>query len=170
MIAYFPEPYKDELAYSLFARYYMHAGYTTERDVIDELYVNKYYRADPLFFNKLKPEAVEVITKKMSMQTFIEKHTMFPYYARFLKKERRSKALKSMLEMDGQYRNLLPINTGTSEQYLRYCSCCVNEDREIYGETYWHRIHQIQGMRICPTHGCILIKSEVPVGVKRGRN
>lgn len=98
MITYFPEPYEDELAYSLFARFYMKSGYTTLRDVMDVLYVNKWYRADTLFFNKLKPEVVDIITQNISMQEFVERHTMFPYYARFIKKERREKAVQSILD------------------------------------------------------------------------
>ena len=41
MITYFPKPYEDELAYSLFARFYMKSGYTTLRDVMDVLYVRQ---------------------------------------------------------------------------------------------------------------------------------
>lgn len=166
MITYFPEPYEDELAYSLFARYYMKSGYTTLRDVMDELYVNKWYRADTLFFNKLKPDVVDIITRNVTMQEFIERHTMFPYYARFIKKERRDKAIQSMINMDGNYHNLLPIPNGIHDRYLRYCPVCSRNDREKYGEAYWHRIHQMDGVDICPIHKCILINSSVAIGVK----
>ena len=118
MITYFPEPYEDELAYSLFARFYMKSGYTTLRDVMDVLYVNKWYRADTLFFNKLKPEVVDIITRNISMKEFVERHTMFPYYARFIKKERREKAVQSMINMDGNYHNLLPIPNGIHDRYF----------------------------------------------------
>lgn len=126
MITYFPESYTDELAYSLLARFYMKSGYTTLRDVMDELYINKWYRADTLFFNKLKPEVVKIITHDKTMQEFVEKHTMFPYYARFIKKERREKAIRSMVNMDGNFHNLLPIPNGVQEKYLRYCPACVD--------------------------------------------
>ena len=130
MITYFPEPYEDELAYSLFARFYMKSGYTTLRDVMDVLYVNKWYRADTLFFNKLKPEVVDIITRNISMKEFVERHTMFPYYARFIKKERREKAVQSMINMDGNYHNLLPIPNGIHDRYLRYCPDCVKKITE----------------------------------------
>lgn len=166
MITYFPEPYEDELAYSLFARFYMKSGYTTLRDVMDVLYVNKWYRADTLFFNKLKPEVVDIITRNISMKEFVERHTMFPYYARFIKKERREKAVQSMINMDGNYHNLLPITNGIHGRYLRYCPGCVKYDRENYGETYWHRIHQMDGISVCPIHKCMLVNSSIAVGVK----
>ena len=44
---------------------------------------------------------------------------------------------------------------------MRYCPLCVKEDRRAYGETYWHRIHQVQGMQICGRHGCYLAESDV---------
>ena len=166
MITYFPEPYEDELAYSLFARFYMKSGYTTLRDVMDVLYVNKWYRADTLFFNKLKPEVVDIITQNISMKEFAERHTMFPYYARFIKKERREKAVQSMINMDGNYHNLLPIPNGIHDRYLRYCPDCVKYDRENHGETYWHRIHQMDGISVCPIHKCMLVNSSIAVGVK----
>jgi len=39
---------------------------------------------------------------------------------------------------------------------------CVKEDREQYGETYWHRKHQIRNMSICTKHRCKLVASSVP--------
>ena len=39
---------------------------------------------------------------------------------------------------------------------------CVNDDRETYGETYWHRKHQIRNMSICTKHKCRLKESTVP--------
>ncbi|WP_026395838.1 TniQ family protein [Acetobacterium malicum] len=167
MIAYFPEPYQDELAYSLFARYYMRSGFATVRDVMAELYVNRWYRADTLFFNKLLPEAVEIMTKHMTIKQFVEKHTMFPYYARFIEQDRRKRALESLINMDGNYHNLLPIPKGKSGRFLRYCPMCVKEDREKYGETFWHRAHQMDGINICSRHACRLIDSGVPIGVKQ---
>ena len=38
---------------------------------------------------------------------------------------------------------------------------CVKEDREVYGETYWHRKHQIRNMSICTKHKCRLKASNV---------
>lgn len=166
MITYFPKPYEDELAYSLFARFFMKSGYTTLKDVMSELYMNEWYRADVQFYNKLRPEVVEIITKEMPLQKFAEKHTMFPLYARFLKKERRLKAIQSMISMDGNYHNYLAVPYGVSERFIRYCPKCAGEDREKYGETFWHRSHQIEGIDICAIHRCKLHDTHIPIGVK----
>jgi len=39
---------------------------------------------------------------------------------------------------------------------MRVCPLCVKEDRERYGETYWHLSHQLQGIDVCHKHGCYL--------------
>lgn len=46
----------------------------------------------------------------MSIERLIEKHTMFPYYARFLPKERRIKGFEALCNMSGDYSNLLAIS------------------------------------------------------------
>ena len=40
MIGFFPKPYEDELAYSVFARYFERSGYTCFASCSEDLYVN----------------------------------------------------------------------------------------------------------------------------------
>ena len=51
-------------------------------------------------------------------------------------------------------------------RYLRFCSLCAKEDREKYGETYWHREHQIPRIRVCPRHRLYLGNSTIPIHSK----
>lgn len=44
---------------------------------------------------------------------------------------------------------------------LRYCPQCFDEDIATYGEPYWHRLHQIPGIAVCPRHGCWLADTEI---------
>ena len=37
----------------------------------------------------------------------------------------------------------------------------MEDDREIYGEAYWHRVHQIRNMTVCTKHKCRLENSVV---------
>jgi hypothetical protein len=39
---------------------------------------------------------------------------------------------------------------------LRYCLYCAEEDKNEFGETYWHRLHQLPGVLVCPDHLCFL--------------
>ena len=49
---------------------------------------------------------------------------------------------------------------------MRYCPVCALEDREKYGETFWHREHQIQRIRVCPQHRCYLENTRAVVSSK----
>ena len=163
MIAYFPTAYPDELLYSQLARYYTKSGYMAYTFAAEELFAAKTVRPDVDFINSYTPAAVQAITRNISMEHVVEKHTMFPCYGRFLPKERRQKAFSALVAMTGNYHNLLPIpkNKNGNVRCLRYCPACAAKDRERYGEAYWHRIHQLLWIRVCPFHKCCLMDSGV---------
>ena len=168
MIAQFPYFYPDELVYSLLARYYERSGYIRYIFAAEDLFQSKTVRPDIEFVNQYTPAALQMITKEIPIEQVIEKHTMFPYYGRFLPKERRNKAFKALVQTQGNYHNLLPMpkrKNGT-DRFLRYCPLCVENDRKQYGEAYWHRLHQLQGIKICPLHGCFLNDSDVIISGK----
>ncbi len=171
-IAYFPKIYPDELIYSLFARYYQNCGYPNYIFCAEDLFVNKRVRPDIEFINELQPEIIHLLCQDMTIKHLIEKHTMFPYYARFLPKERRIKGFEALCSMSGNYNNLLavPKQKNGEIRYLRYCPLCVKEDRCIYGETYWHRSHQMMGVNFCPKHGCKLVNSSITANANTSPN
>ena len=168
MISYFPNPYPDELLYSQLARYYTKSGYMAYTYVAEELFVSKTVRPDMNFLNMFTPDALRMITRDTTMEDVMMKHTMFPYYGRFLPLERRQRAFQALVSMQGNYHNLLPVPTrkGNSDRCLRYCPMCAEQDRQEYGETYWHRTHQMIGLAACPVHGCHLIDSNIVISGK----
>ena len=168
MIAYFPTAYTDELLYSQLARYYTKSGYMTYTFAAEELFASKAVRPDMDFINSYTSAAVQAITRNMPMEAVIEKHTMFPCYGRFLPKERRQRAFQSLVSMKGNYHNLLPIPQSKNGEVrcLRYCPACAANDREQYGEAYWHRVHQIIGIHVCQIHRCYLMDSSVIISGK----
>lgn len=168
MIAYFPTLYPDELLYSQLARWYTASGYMAYTFAAEELFVSKTVRPDTEFVNRYAPAALELITRDMTMEKIVEKHTMFPYYGRFLPRERRQKALQALVSMAGNYHNLLPIpqTKNGKSRYLRYCPLCAIQNRAEYGETYWHRTHQMIGIYVCPVHRCRLVDSNVIISGK----
>ena len=166
MISYFPQIYPDELLYSQLARYYYKSGYMAYIFAAEDLFESRWVRPDIEFVNSYTQNAYGAITKNLPLYEVIIKHTMFPYYGRFLDKERRNKAFSALVNMQGGYRNLLAIPKMNKARYLRYCPLCLNEDRQKYGETYWHRIHQMIGVDACPIHFCSLINSDVLISSK----
>ena len=162
MIAYFPSLYPDELLYSLLARYYTKSGYLAYTYAAQDLFADKRVKPDIEFINVLCPDALEVLTNTKSIDEIVLNHTMFPYYGRFISLLRRQEAFQALISMNGNFRNLIPIPANKST-HLRHCPLCAANDRAPYGETYWHRIHQLPGINVCPLHHCNLICTNIAI-------
>lgn len=162
MIAYMPAIYPDELVYSWCSRYYAHSGYPCYSMVLEELFGNKNYRLNYEFTGCFSDDTKTVISKMISMGELIERHTMYPYYAKFAPQARRSAAYAALVS--GMHiGKLLPIPTNTEARYLMYCPLCAKEDRRTYGEAYLHRVHQIRLIGVCPHHGCALQSTGITI-------
>ena len=164
MIAFFPELYADELAYSWFSRYHVHSGHLTYSTTARNLYGDAQAIPSAEFLGTFSEEAQQIIEYHMPIQTFIEKHTMFPYYSRFLPVDRRRTALEYILAKDLRYNDAIYKRKGKSK--MRYCPLCAAADRQRYGETYWHRKAQLAGVNICLEHRCRLFDSTVGLSVE----
>lgn len=170
MIGFFPEAYEDELVYSQLARYYVRTGYTSYRAVANELFQNSGARPHIEYFIKFTPGALEAITRNISFEDVIMKHTMYPYYARFYPREVKKAAFEDLMQMGGAVRNMLTgsLRRYGEDRFLRYCPLCFKEDIENYGESYWHRTHQLPSVNVCPKHHCYLCNSTVLInGTKK---
>lgn len=166
----FTDAYEDELVYSQLARYLVRTGYASYKAVANELFQNSGARPHIEYFIKFTPGALEAITRNISFEDVIMKHTMYPYYARFYPKEVKKAAFEDLMQMGGGVRNILTgsLRRYGEDRFLRYCPKCVVEDKEKYGETYWHRTHQLPSVNVCPKHHCYLCNSTVLInGTKK---
>ena len=171
MIAFFPEPYPDELAYSWFSRYHVRSGHMTFSTTATDLFVEHGKRPSVEFIIPLTEDVKRVIEYYLPYHQFIEKHTMFPYYSRFIPLERRLSAWEMLQEGNRRFADALYItkNKGIQRPHLRYCPICAQADRGQYGETYWHRHHQLPWVSVCPEHRYRLLNSTISlVGAGHG--
>ena len=159
MLGLFPKPYPDELLYSVFARYYVRSGYSNYIFAAEDLFKKRSVRPNFEYLTGLLDEVVDLLTKSQSFTDLLVDHTMFPYHCRFLPKERKEQAISSLISMDSSYHDLILFPKRKTTPTMRYCPECVHDDRKQYGETYWHRIHQIWELKICPIHHCNLINT-----------
>ncbi len=162
MISHFPAIYPDELVYSWLCRYYVHSGFFSSKSAMQELYCKRSDNPSKEFIGNLNPGAIEQIAKMYSLDKLVLEHTMYPQYARFIPLEQRKTALYRLAHDNCDVHHLfcvLPRSEG--EHYLRFCPLCAEDDRKTYGETYWHRKHQIRNMSICTKHRCRLVESGV---------
>lgn len=71
-----------------------------------------------------------------------------------------------LMEMEcGARKPLLGELTFSGFAALGYCTTCRLQDTNRYGVSYWHRIHQVPVVRVCPQHGDLIVR----VGIKRAR-
>lgn len=167
MIAYFPEEYPDELFFSFVARYYAHV-YPSYILAIEDLCKDKHSRIDMEFgLQSLNLETREFLEQVYGLRNILLNHTMFSQYARFETMERREQAERVMLTGEGDIHSILRFPKSKHEfRYLKYCTLCFEEDRNAYGEAYWHRSHQIRGIHICSKHGCYLHETDIEISSK----
>lgn len=163
MISYFPEIYEDELVYSWFARYFAHSGYPCYVNALEDLFIKRNCAADIEFIGPINQEAKSIMESICTMDKLIFEHTMFPQYARFLDSDRQKIAIESLIVGRGDPHNLLSVPTSSSTRVVRYCPLCAQEDREKYGETYFHRSHLIRGIMTCTKHKCKLRNTKVEI-------
>lgn len=167
MLSFFPAPYPDELWYSVLSRYFAYSGYFAKcrnNSVNRDLLGNRMRRYVPFYGTNLNNFLTQLPNNFITADEIILQHTLYPYYARFFDASRKENALQTMLGEGKQHSSLMLLmgneQTKTKhDKYLRYCTFCSQEDMEQYGETYWHRIHQIDDLRICPKHNVFLNNS-----------
>lgn len=156
MIAVFPEPYPDELLYSTLARYFVYSGHSTFKQCSEDLYQCK-TRPDIEYLNRMTPD---LLSHLGDVEQIILQHTMFPSL-RFIPSVKRQQAYQLLLQQDNRYQDF--VFKPKERRVLRYCPMCATEDRQRYGETYWHRIPQIHGLTVCPMHHVLLKESNIPI-------
>ncbi|MCA9469971.1 MAG: TniQ family protein [Nitrospira sp.] len=171
MIGWFPDPYPDELLYSVAARYAERVGYPNCTAAIEELFGQGSTRVSidfPLgldyLLNTLPP------AHRFSFGEILHEQTLFPFYGPFLPIERGYRLMQAMREKRGKGLHRLisgTIGTIRPPEWLRFCPECAQDDFKTVGEPYWHRLPQLPGAIVCPRHHVFLENSAVRYANRR---
>lgn len=163
MLTFFTDPYDDELISSIFARYHLYSGNIDKNDTIEELQGERNIIAFTMFPSRLNFLASQIDNHNYTADQFIYKNTIFPLYSVFLSKNKHNIVINYMKEKgsDKIYHNL-GISTSKIDKRkgYRYCPLCAAEEVNLYGEVYFHRMHQVQGVLVCEKHECRLLDYE----------
>ena len=163
-IATFPQPYHDEILYSVVARYAERMRYPASHMVMEELFGGR-IRAVVDLPSRLQHLADSLSSNyEITVHDLIYGHTMYPLFIPFLPHERLQK-LEAGLIGNQKGMNLLAGGAGNgipSHAHLPFCPLCAEEDQQIHGEAYWHRTHLIYGVPLCVKHGIRLSYSTIP--------
>ncbi|MDN3578277.1 TnsD family Tn7-like transposition protein [Chitinimonas viridis] len=89
----------------------------------------------------------------------IRGRTLLPFYLPFKVKTVADAAIEHVCH-EGigslKYRlGMLTSGMGAAHP-LKICPACLEEARDLYGWSYWRRVHQMPGVWICPTHRTFL--------------
>ncbi|MFQ7521939.1 MAG: TnsD family Tn7-like transposition protein [Terrisporobacter sp.] len=162
---FFPKMYEDELLYSAIARYHIRSGnisysYTT-KDIFGRVTVKSSIYLPSNISNLVKNLP---LNNKVSEMDIIMNHTLYPFYTAFQDEITSKKILDLMLSDDGSnIYNTVGICASkiSIPKFLKFCTECFKEDIANHGEAYWHRVHQIECVMVCPKHKIILEDSTV---------
>ena len=165
MIRCFPDPHPDELLYSICARFSDRMGYPTEYAVVQELFGTHAVKAVvdlPSHLGRL----ISMLPPGTSytVDDLIDDHTLLPFYRSFLPPERLQCLRNDMCGDNGPGIHMRVGIVGCPiplPVWLRFCPLCMAEDIKHFGECYWHRIHQVPGVEVCPVHEVFLQNSSV---------
>ena len=101
-----------------------------------------------------------------SIERIIDDYSLFPFYRPFLSPD----IAHSVAErLRGNHQTPIHGLIGrrlsriAKIHHLRYCPGCVEDDRSHFGETYWHRSHQLEGIETCPVHHATLVDSKIEI-------
>lgn len=162
LLTYFPTPYPGEWWYSALRRYHVRSGHQKYATTLHELYGKRLLIDGRLFPSGACHAVVSRLPKGiLGLKDVLINHTLMPYYLRFYPREKKRAMVTALLSGKGAGLTSIELRTPEGREGPKYCPLCYQEDKERYGEPYWHREHQIPLMPLCPTHGSRLVQYEI---------
>lgn len=167
LLGFFPTPYPDELLYSIIARFRVRAAILSPKMVIEDVFNSRTATAIVDLPCNIKRLCSNLpVGSIFTPKYFVEKHTLFPLYESFAYQKRAQKVYSAMLgHYGGSIHSLFGTIASTVKYpiYLKFCPMCWEEEQRKYGEGYWHRLHQVPGVEVCPVHQVLLNDSTVAI-------
>jgi hypothetical protein len=166
LIGLFPDPYPDELLFSVCARYKDRMCYPNRASVVQEFFGNSGATISVDFPSRLDYLITQLPTgHTYTSDQLINQHTLAPLYIPFLPTTRADKLREEMRQTSRISHTHERVGAALSiknPKYLRFCSQCAKDELKNFGESYWHRAHQVPGVDVCSVHQAFLGVSGVP--------
>lgn len=183
-LPFLPNPYPDEILGSWLLRIALHNGRGAWKNYLEET-GNRDITGSLFDMFKIETRSCALIKALgYSIDDIVMKHTTLPYWLAFgIPETKKSEELKQQcgstcsnvshtildkIARPGFHRRLGVARTA------RACSACLDEDLRTFGETYWHRSHQLPNLSMCHKHGNLLQSAcpscglgFAPIGLKR---
>jgi len=167
VLAHFPLLYDEEILYSGLARYRIRNGSIGIKQVNQELFGSTNVTATVDL-----PSHIDALVENLpygstlTADKIIHKHTLYTLYKPFLPAKQAEAVFYLMRGSQGggiHYKAGITASSVPTPRYLRFCPLCLIEQRKIFGEGFWHRLHQVPGLLVCPKHMLPLSNSSILV-------
>lgn len=160
-LSQFPTPYPDECYYSILCRYHQRMGYFSFDRTMKSLF-GKTHHAEMFILLPYLAAFVNDWTgnhPKLNAEVITNDHTAFIYcslaeWTWCTRTEQKNRLWNGSSRYHTGFRSV-------KKEQLCYCPECAGDERKIYGEAYWHRLHQISNVTVCEKHGINLQSSGV---------
>nr|WP_233281263.1 TnsD family Tn7-like transposition protein [Paenibacillus algicola] len=156
----------------MIARYHIRSNNTSPKWTLREV-----FGTDNVIPTIDLPSHLDALSRRNVVQImadeWINRHTFYTYYAPFLPDSLAIRVKALMRSTDGSgIHALVGITASTIDQTNRlwFCPSCYEQDIQRYGEPYWHRIHQLPGVYLCPHHRRVLHELTSPLSDRHGLN
>lgn len=153
----FPVPYAEELLYSTIARAGVRQGLISPKQLLDEVFGSRTVMATIDLPSNIEKVA-RWLPSTLTPEALIYSHTLFPLYAPFVPEDRRRQCMQWLIGSQGASQLALGIAASRVQtpRFVRYCPGCLIEQRNQYGEYFWLREWQAEGIDACPKHGVLI--------------
>lgn len=173
MLPFFPGPYQDELLLSVLSRYHDLSGNHSYKHSMEDLFGSRTVTAVAGLPGRLDALCAHLVPgSTLTADRLIQDHTLFPLYRPFLAQPQAERAVRMMKGSSGGGVHTTVgamASSVPSETHLRYCPRCVEDDRQEFGEGYWHRSHQVFGVDLCHKHLVPLGESPVAISARQNK-
>lgn len=164
---FFPTPYPDECLYSIFCRYFVRSGSTSNKKTVFELFGE----AQSITSFVYLPRRLELVDEWVGPDSLITRewlannNSCYGYFSiaftEMMLREMEEKIVTGGSNRSLERQMIQKCRKSHWPEYLRYCPECTKEDIESFGETYWHRLPQLPGVEYCLKHGKAIQNSSV---------
>ncbi|WP_342511819.1 TnsD family Tn7-like transposition protein [Sporosarcina sp. FSL K6-1522] len=157
----FPSMYPDEDFRSILFRYQLRSPHVSYLKIRKEL-LGKAFTQMIIFPENLMSITTQLGVSKDFILNVIDNHSFYPFFRPFVNRDLHNDFTHKFYFSEPS-RGLSSITKDLEKQFLaeeiRYCSSCLLNDYEVYGEVYLHRTHQFSFLTVCPVHEIPLIHS-----------
>lgn len=159
MLTFFTDFYDEEILYSVVCRFHYYMRNKDYKESFRDLFGDKKYIPSIAFSSHISNLANRLDNEHYLKEQLLNRYTLLPLYNLFIDIDRLNHIKEAMYSNDGKaiYTLVGRVASRTeSKDKLYYCPVCCREDLSNIGEVYYHRIHQADGVYVCPTHKVIL--------------